>query len=100
MTGFVMMLLASFVCLHAPSRSAKAESWMFRRSYYSHTVPPNAKVNYPIPQSRSAYRRAFVGAGVGYAARGAYRYNRIQLGSGSSLDITIIRQGRFEIGSW
>ena len=74
-----------------------AQDWMFRRSYFSHAAPDGVDVEYPRPRSRSAYRRPIAGSGFGFAARGAYRYNRIQIRSGDSIDVTVIRDFRFEM---
>ena len=70
---------------------------MFRRSYFSHVPSADVKVDYPLPRSRSAYRRAWVAAHPGFSARGGYRINRIQLRSGSSVDTTVILEDWFEI---
>ncbi len=72
---------------------------MFRRSYFSH-VPANGQVNYPVPESRSAYRRALPAPGWGFAARSVYRYNTIYLRSGNSSDVTILRQQAFRYRPW
>ena len=74
----------------------QAGDWMFRRSYYSHELPTGTKIDYPLPNSRSAYRRPWVARGFGYSTRGAYRINRMQLRSGNSVDTTIFYEGRFE----
>jgi hypothetical protein len=78
----------------APS-SASAADWMFRRSYYSHVPQPGVDVEYPLPESRSAYRGAWVGNTPGFAARGGYRINRLHLHSGDSIDTTVIYEGWF-----
>ena len=77
--------------------SAKAGELMFRRSYYSHDVPAELESVYPRPASRSAYRPALVGTTPGFAIRGAHRFNRIYLNSGSSTDLTIIREDWHEL---
>lgn len=74
----------------------RAEDWMFRRSYYSHHVPLEHRAQFPPPQRRTAYRPAYVGITPGFAVRGVYRYNRIQLGQGRNSDVTIYRQDWFE----
>lgn len=70
---------------------------MFRRSYYSHDLPPEHVERFPPPSRRTAYRPAFKGITPGFAIRGAYRYNRIQLGQGRNSDVTIYRQNWFEL---
>ena len=70
---------------------------MFRRSYYSHDLPPEFVEQFPPPARRTAYRPAFVGTTPGFAIRGVYRYNRIQLGQGRNTDVVIYRQNWFEL---
>ncbi len=70
---------------------------MFRRSYYSHHRPPEHFEQFPPPERSTAYRPAFVGVTPGFAIRGAYRFNRIQLGQGRNSDVTIYRQDWFEL---
>ncbi len=71
--------------------------WMFRRSYFSHEIPEELADKYPRPKSRSAYRRAFARNDTGFSIRGGYRINRIQLRSGTSTDITVIREDWFNV---
>ncbi len=82
------------------SETASAEDWMFRRSYFSHMPPPGVRVDYPLPKSRSAYRRAYRGGGWGFSVKSSYRYNRIYLRSGNSADVTIQREQRFQFLPW
>lgn len=77
--------------------SANAGDWIFRRSYYSHAVPPHLRARYPLPHSRSGYRRALIGTLPGFSVQGGYRINRIFLQSGNSSDLTIIREGWFRV---
>lgn len=91
--AFVILAWLAFVL--GPD-SARAEEWMFRRSYYSHHRPPEHYQKYPPPRRRTAYRPAYRGTTPGFAIRGAYRYNRIQLGRGRNSDVTIYRQDWFE----
>ena len=74
------------------ARTASAGDWIFRRSYFTHTVPPHLRRHYPLPQSRSAYRQAYVGDSPGFSVQWGYRINRIIMRSGSSTDVTIIRE--------
>ena len=67
---------------------------MFRRSYYSHELPPSVAARYPRPRSRSAYRIPYA-RGAGFAVRGGYRLNRIYLQSGNSTDTTYIYENWF-----
>ena len=74
-------------------RTARTEDWAFRRSYYSHVVPGEKPDPADVPEIRAAYRRAYIGTQPGYAVRGMYRFNRINIWSGNSNDTTIIREG-------
>ena len=87
--------LCLFVLTAVQAAEVRADHWMFRRSYYSHAVPPEIEAHYPRPTSRSAYRRALVGTSPGFAIRGGYRYNHIVLSSGRSTDVTVIREEWF-----
>lgn len=65
---------------------------MFRRSYYSHRITQAEASTFPRPNHRSAYRRPVYDSSPGFAIRGGYRYNRFQLGTGGSRDVTIFRE--------
>lgn len=88
------VVLASFL-IGGPC-AAPAQDWMFRPSYFSYPPDPAVDAAAPPIPPRSAYRRAFVGAGPGFAVRGGYRYNYIFLRSGNSVDVTVLREGWFE----
>lgn len=77
--------------------TSHAADWMYRRSYYSHQLPPEAQAYYPQPEMRSALRRPFVGMTPGFAARGGYRINRILLRSGNSTDLTVIYNDWYQL---
>ena len=70
---------------------------MFRRSYYTHALPPEQIEQYPPPERRTAYRPAFRGTTPGFGVRGVQRFNRFQLGYGRNADVTIYRQDWFEL---
>jgi len=91
--GFCLCLLFLM-----PAGSAHAETWMFRRSYFSHAIPKEMAHRYPVPRSRHAYRRAYLGARPGFSVRGGYRVKYFQLNNGSSSDTTILRFDWFESG--
>ncbi len=93
----IAVAVCGLLTVAATPSTADAGDWMFRRSYYSHELPAGAKVDYPLPNSRSAYRRPWVAPSLGYSTRGAYRFNRMQLRSGNSVDTTIFYEGRFEL---
>jgi hypothetical protein len=73
-------------------RPAKGDDqgWVFRRSYFSHVLPPEVQARYPVPESRSAYRLPLVDVYPGFAVQGVQRYNTILLDQGR--DVTIYRQ--------
>ena len=73
-TGLLAGSLA-IVC----TQDASAGTWMFRRSYYSHVLPPDVAANYPQPESRSAFRRAVPSPNPSFSVRGGYRYNTINI---------------------
>jgi hypothetical protein len=86
-TLLVTVGLSAFVL--APA-SADDQGWMFRRSYFSHILPPEVQARYPIPVSRSAYRLPLVDTYPGFAVQGIQRWNTIQFDHGT--DTTIYRQ--------
>jgi hypothetical protein len=76
--------------------AADDQGWMFRRSYFSHVLPPEIQARYPVPESRSAYRRPLVNLAPGFGVRGSYRYNPIEIFDGTSTDVEIYRQFWFQ----
>jgi hypothetical protein len=93
--------VAAWACLFGASvDSAQAEGWMFRRSYFSHVATGPEASPEAVPESRSAYRRAWAGTSPGFAARGAYRYNTVFLRSGNSVDVTVQREDWFEVNPY
>jgi hypothetical protein len=91
----ILKIAVAACWLAAAVPPSPAEDWMFRRSYYTHAPLP--AYDWPSPElSRSAYRRAYIGAGPGFAIRGGWRYNTIVLQSGNSTDVTIQRENWFE----
>jgi hypothetical protein len=70
---------------------------MFRRSYFSHAQTAQQPQYFTPPMYRSAYRPAVTGITPGFAVRGGYRWNHITLGSGRFADVTILREGYFEL---
>lgn len=75
----------------------EASDWIYRRSYFSHDIPPEEAGFHSFPQSRSAYRRAYVHSTPGFAVRGGYRFNRILMRDGASSDLTVIREDWFQV---
>jgi len=93
MRVWLAAICLTFVALSAAT-PMQAEDWMFRRSYFSHELPPSIAARYPRPASRSAYRIPYA-RGDGFAVRGGYRINRIYLQSGNSTDTTYIYENWF-----
>jgi hypothetical protein len=83
------------LALLAPS-AAQGEEWMFRRSYFSHVLPPGVEPAYPLPESRSAYRPAFYREAFGGSIRSAYRWNNYVIQSGPRVDRTYYREAYIE----
>ena len=86
-----VLVMAAFCGL---SKSAPAEDWMFRRSYYSHELPEGQPVNYPLPVSRSAYRVAHYREGFGIST--GFRVNNYVIQNGNRVDRTFYREGWVE----
>lgn len=82
-------VLAAFTPRPAP---AGDDSWVYRRSYFSHVLPPDVQAQYPVPDSRSAYRIPYVDTSPGFGVRGIYRYNPVIIYDGRANDVTIYRQ--------
>ena len=74
----------------------RADDWMFKRSYYSHSPPPGVEPSHPLPESRSAYRTAFYREAFGGSFRSAYRWNNYVIQSGPRTDRTWYREGYIE----
>lgn len=91
MSKLVALLIAG--SLHAVcSNECLASDWMFRRSWFSHAPEPGQ----PVPQSRSAIRRAVPQIGPGFAVRSTYRFNVYRIRNGQSYDTTVFRQFSFQ----
>lgn len=69
---------------------------MFRRSYFSHPVPPELAYKYPVPVSLSAYRPAIVGPYPGFAVQSIQRFNNVVIPNGASLDYTLLRSNTMQ----
>lgn len=84
------MTVAALALLAFPA-VCDAGEWMFRRSYYSHDDSPGYVCG-PVPEPRSAYRPALVGAHPRFAIRGGYRINSMILWNGNSSDRVYFRE--------
>ena len=91
-----LAVVAGLTCVPLSRASADEQGWMFRRSYFSHVLPPQIQARYPVPESRSAYRRPYVNLSPGFGVRGSYRYNPIMIYDGQSTDVEIYRQFWFQ----
>jgi hypothetical protein len=91
-----LVLVLGLWCSASNYAAADDQGWMFRRSYFSHVLPPEIQARYPVPESRSAYRRPLVNLSPGFGVRGSYRYNPIEIYDGRSTDVEIYRQFWFQ----
>lgn len=93
----LLCLLAAGYVAAVPADTCGASDWIFRRSYFSHDVPPELAGHYPTPVSYSAYRPAIVSPYPGFSINGARRFNRVLIQSGNSLDYTLLRSDSFRL---
>jgi hypothetical protein len=91
------LFVSAFLLCVLASDSADAGDWIYRRSYFSHDIPPEEAGFRSFPESRSAYRKAYVNTSPGFAVRGGYRFNRIYMRDGNSTDLTVIREDWFQV---
>ena len=92
------MLAVAACSLSVTAGQARAGHWSFRRSYFSHELPPQVARHYPVPESRSAYRRPYVHKSPEFSIRGGYRNNYIFMRSGLSTDVTVVREDWYQVG--
>jgi hypothetical protein len=85
-----LLVAAGLSALALRPALADDEGWMFRRSYFSHVLPPAVQARYPIPESRSAYRVPLIDVYPGSSVQSVERYNTILLDHGN--DVMIYRQ--------
>lgn len=93
----VLALFGALVALCARPSLGDDSSWIYRRSYFSHNLPPSVQAQYPVPESRSAYRIPMVYESPGAGIQGVYRYNPIIMYDGRSSDVTVYRQNWFQL---
>lgn len=77
--------------LGSPFSLASGADWMFQPSYYSHAESPAYTIGL-VPQTRSAYRQAYVNLAPHTRISGGWRWNNYQLQNGNSLDNTYMRE--------
>lgn len=94
-----LVMLTGGISLSFDHQRAEAENWMFRRSYYSHELPPEVAERYPRPESRSAYRIPELATTPGFALKGARRWNYVRMFNGNSYDYTLLRSDTFDVVS-
>ena len=93
----LLLLGCTFSLLGAGTNAAQAEDWAFRRSYFTHELPPGELfAGAPMPISRSAYRIPYVPHYPGVTVQSTWRLNRVQLRSGASTDTQFLWQGTTE----
>lgn len=97
MRRFTLFAIGLGVCWLVLSASdARAENWMFRRSYYSHGTGPGL-LDDSAP-NRSEYREPWVGAHPRFAIRGGWRFNSYILHNGTnSTDRTFFRENWYDV---
>lgn len=89
---FAVLVLATL----GTTASVEASTWMFQPSYFSQGVPARTKAHIPSLNGRAAYRRPFVNLAPSGSVRGGYRFNRVQIQSGNSIDTTFIRENFYQ----
>lgn len=97
-TAAIALLIGA--ALAVSGESCRAGEWMFRRSYFSHALPPGfppgAPPPYPVPLSRSAYRPAIIATTPGFSVRGGHRFGHVFLGTGGTFDVQTFHHDWFE----
>ena len=98
--SFTLFLIAATAVLAGPRERCEGAEWMFRRSYFSHAVPPELAERHPVPASLSAYRPAIVSPYPGFALQGVTRFNNVVIPNGASLDYTLMRSESMKRVPW
>ncbi|QDT38280.1 hypothetical protein Pan189_26700 [Stratiformator vulcanicus] len=73
------------------TQPANCADWVYRRSYYTHELPPHVAAVSPMPVERSAYRPAITNPYPGFGITGGFRWNRVVMQNGNSRDFTLLR---------
>jgi hypothetical protein len=91
-----VLLLSAAAMATIGVSTARAENWMFRRSYYSHGEAPF--LGGEMSQNRTIYREPWVGAHPRFAIRGGWRFNTFTLQNGNgSVDRTYFRENWYDL---
>jgi hypothetical protein len=85
-----------FVLAVSQTTSVFAETWAFRRSYFSHIASAADYDNPDLPQSRTPYRAPYIPETPGFYVRGGFRFNSTILRNGNSTDRTFRNEGFVE----
>lgn len=93
---FLRISAAWSLFVFLPACPLDANDWIYRRSYYSHGLPPEDAPQHPLPHHRSAYRPAYYREAQGFSIRSAYRINNYVIRSGPRTDRTIYQEGYVE----
>jgi hypothetical protein len=88
--GVTLLVTAGLSAFATNRATAGDDNWVFRRSYFSHVLPPEVQARYPVPQSRSAYRLPLVDTYPNSSIQSVQRYNAILMDHGN--DVMIYRQ--------
>ncbi|MBA4031776.1 MAG: hypothetical protein C0478_12925 [Planctomyces sp.] len=95
--GRVLATLLVAWSLAAGIHEVRAEDWMFRRSYFTHTPPEGVQPEPWLPRSRSAYRTAYYGEIPSLSFRSEFRINNRVLRNGPRTDHSIQSEGFIQI---
>jgi hypothetical protein len=93
-TNIIAICLSTI--LVSQTTQASAETWAFRRSYFSHIASAAEYDNPDLPQSRTPYRPAYKPETPGFYVRGGFRFNSTILRNGNSTDRTYRNEGFVE----
>lgn len=91
------LLLVGWWLTSGGAHEVRAEDWMFRRSYFTHTPPEGVQPEPWLPRSRSAYRTAYYGEIPSLSFRSEFRINNRVLRNGPRTDHSIQSEGFIQI---
>lgn len=87
----LLFAAASAIWVAVSVRPARGADWVFEHSYYSHADSPGYTIGL-VPQTRSAYRQAYVNLSPHARLSGGWRWNNYQIQNGNSFDSTYMRE--------